>query len=219
MKLRLGRIPAHYYIFLSSLAVFLFSLQRNFSAAHDSITYLSHIAEGNHLFHPHHLLYNLVGRGWLLTGRFLFPRATDYILIEMLSAVFGSAVLTTCFLFFRNRAKLPAGFSSVATAVIAFSYGLWSYSTNIEVYAPPTFFSLLVLYTITSPVVNNSKLLQAALYMAFAILLHQVHVIVATCNCLLPGWQASPRTEDVNDDNVFFAGFCVYWFCIPARSL
>ena len=122
MKFRLGRIPAHYYIFFSSLALFLFSLQRNFSAAHDSITYLNHITEGRNLFHPHHLLYNLVGRCWLLAGRLLLPGATDYILIEMLSAVFGSALLTTSFLFFRNRAKLSAGISSIATAVVAFSY-------------------------------------------------------------------------------------------------
>jgi hypothetical protein len=178
MKLRLGRIPAQYYVFFSSLALFLFSLQRNFSAAHDSITYLNHITEGNHLFHPHHLLYNFVSRCGLLIGRFLIPGAADYILIEILSAVFGSAVLTTCFLFLRNRANLPAGFSSIATVVIAFSYGVWSYSTNIEVYAPSIWLSLLVLYTITSPVLNGRKLFQSALYTTLAILFHQVHVLL-----------------------------------------
>src|SRR4051812_6084757 len=105
MKFQLGRIPAQYFVFFSSLALFLFSLQRNFSAAHDSITYLNHIAEGTDLFHPHHLLYNLLARAWLLVGKFIFPGAADYIIIEMLSAIFGSGIVTTCFLFFRNRSK------------------------------------------------------------------------------------------------------------------
>ncbi|HSB92377.1 MAG TPA: hypothetical protein VLC28_04635, partial [Flavitalea sp.] len=178
MKLRLGRIPAHYFIFFSSLAVFLFSLQRNFSAAHDSITYLNHISEGNNLFHPHHLLYNFTARGWLLIGRLLMPAGSDYIIIEMLSALFGSALLTICYLFFRRRASLSATLSSLATVVIAFSYGVWSYSTNIEVYAMPTFFSILVLYTITNPVLGDRKLVEAGLYTTLAILFHQVHVLL-----------------------------------------
>lgn len=178
MKLTPGRIPAPAYIFVSALALFLFSLQRNFSAAHDSITYLNHIVAGKNLFHPHHLLYNLVARGWLLAGQAMLPLVKDYFIIESLSAVFGSGILTLCYLFMTRRLQLPSAYTSVVIAVIAFSYGVWSYSSNIEVYAPALFFAILVLYRITNSAAGRKYHLVTAIYLACAILFHQVHVLL-----------------------------------------
>src|SRR6476620_4049959 len=101
MKIRPGSIPAHFYIFLSALALYIFSLQQNFSAAHDSITYLNNIGSGKNLFHPHHLLYNFIAHYWLVFWQTIFPSARDYIVIEILSAIFGSACIAVCYLFLR----------------------------------------------------------------------------------------------------------------------
>jgi len=179
MKIRLGWIPAHFYIFLSALALYVFSLQQNFSAAHDSITYLNNISSGKNLFHPHHLFYNYIARSWLVFWQTLFPSARDYIVIEMLSAIFGSASVAVCYLFLRKRASVSGIYASLAVSVIAFSYGLWSYSSNIEVYAPPLFFSLLVLYQVTSVTLTERKVFATALYTVAAILFHQVHALLA----------------------------------------
>lgn len=178
MKHSLGRIPAHFYIFFSALALYLFSLQNNFSAAHDSITYLNSIVSGKDLFHPHHILYNFTARLWFLFLRFLFPAISDHLAIESLSAIAGSGVLVLCYLFFTRRFRLTATYSCIATAAIAFSYGVWSYSSNIEVYAPAIFFALLVIYRITKAGLDNRYVYVTAVYHALAILFHQVHVLL-----------------------------------------
>ena len=67
---------SYFFIYFSVLGLYLFSLQNNFSASHDAITYLNHITKGENLFHPHHLLYNAIVNVWLNVWHFIFPSSS-----------------------------------------------------------------------------------------------------------------------------------------------
>ena len=136
-------------VWLISYIFFLLTLANNFSASHDSINNLIGIVNGSHLFHPHHLLYHYYAYLWLKLFKIIFPAVSDPYLIESFTAIWGSGIISVCYLFFRNRFNLTQGLSLLAVTLIAFSYGTWFYSVNIEVYAPPIFFILCTLFIIT----------------------------------------------------------------------
>jgi hypothetical protein len=164
-------------VWLISYVFFLLTLANNFSASHDSINYLAGIVNGQHLFHPHHLLYHYYAHLWLLLFKNIFPGVPHYYLIESFTAVWGSGILAVCYLFFRNRFNLTHGLSALAIPLLAFSYGTWFYSVNIEVYAPPIFFILCSLFIITKKQPVDSDVWKVAILQSFAILFHQVNIL------------------------------------------
>lgn len=182
------RIPEHFYIFLGFLIFFLLTLASNFSGPHDSIGYLNGIVQGNALFHQHHLLYHFITHYWLVGARAILPAVPDYYLVEAYTALWGSGSLTIAYCFLRNRFNLPAGISLLSTAVIAFSYGMWFYSVNIEVYAPPMFFLLAALYKLSDRSFSQRDVWKLALLQSAAILFHQVHILFSA-TILLVLWQ------------------------------
>lgn len=169
---------SYFFIYFSVLGLYLFSLQNNFSASHDAITYLNHITKGEHLFHPHHLLYNAVVNVWLNLWHFIFPSIPLHYIIESFSAVSGSGIVLVCYIFFTRRFFLNYSASAVCSVIVAFSYGVWSYSTNIEVYAPSILFSLLVLLRLSKKEITNYDLLVISGLHILAILFHQVNVLL-----------------------------------------
>lgn len=164
-------------VWLISYIFFLFTLANNFSASHDSIHYLLGIVNGEHLFHQHHLLYHFYANTWLALFSNIFPSIADHYIIESFTAVWGSANLAICFLFFRNRFNLTTISSVIGVALIAFSYGTWFYSVNIEVYAPPVFFILCCLYIISRNESASSDVWKLAIVHSMAILFHQVNIL------------------------------------------
>jgi hypothetical protein len=80
-------------------------------------------------------------------------------------------------LFFRNRFNLTTGVSALAVTLIAFSYGTWFYSVNIEVYSPPLFFILCSLFIITKKDPQDADVWKLAILQSFAILFHQVNIV------------------------------------------
>lgn len=196
MMKTLNRIPGAVIVWVTSFVFFLLTLVNNFSASHDSINYLYHITKGEHLFHQHHLLYHFLANKWLgFWGNFfecegvsahlrlasmgegglLYCR--EHYLVESFTAFWGSCVLTIVYLFFRNRFFLTRSACLLGTAVIAFSYGTWFYSTNVEVYMPPIFFILWCLYILTSKDFGRSDIWKIAVLHSIAILFHQVNVL------------------------------------------
>ncbi len=169
---------SYFFIYFSVLGLYLFSLQNNFSASHDAITYLNHITKGEHLFHPHHLLYNAVVNAWLNIWHFIFPTIPLHYIIESFSAVCGSGIVLVCYIFFTRRFFLNYSTSAVCSVIIAFSYGIWCYSTNIEVYAPSILFSLLVLLRLSRKEIANYDLWVISGLHILAILFHQVNVLL-----------------------------------------
>ena len=110
-------------VWLMSYVFFLLTLANNFSASHDSINYLNGIVKGEHLFHPHHLLYHYYAHLWLLLFSKIFTGVPQHYIIESFTAVWGSGILAVCYLFFRVRFNLTHAVSPLAITLIAFSYG------------------------------------------------------------------------------------------------
>ena len=164
-------------VWVVSYIFFLLSLANNFSASHDSINYLNHIVKGEHLFHQHHLLYHFLANRWLQLFGPLFSTVPQHYIVESFTAFWGSGTLAVCYLFFRNRFYLAPLVSALGVAVIAFSYGAWFYSVNVEVYTPPLFFLLTSLYVITRKAPRKNDIWLIALLHSLAILFHQVNVL------------------------------------------
>jgi hypothetical protein len=167
------KIPAPLVVWVTSYIFFLFTLVNNLSASHDSVHYLIDILKGEELFHQHHLLYNILASKWM---QMLYGVPPQYA-VESFTAFWGSSALTIIYLFFRNRFYLSLPNAALGTAIIAFSYGVWFYSVNIEVYMPPLFFMICSLYVITKKNLELNDIWKIALLHSLAILFHQVNIL------------------------------------------
>lgn len=178
MKILLHQYKGFLLVYIAVLLFYLFSLQQNFSSSHDAITYLVHITEGKELFHPHHLVFNASAWVWLKALSYLLPGIEEYYIIEAFNALWGSGIILVCYLFFNRRFKKDSRYSAMASPVIAFSYGVWCYSTNVEVYAPSIFFSLLILYILSGENLEKKSVFRISFLHIIAILFHQVNVLL-----------------------------------------
>lgn len=169
---------SYLFIYITALLFFLFSLQDNLSASHDGISYLQHIVSGENLFHPHHLLYNAVARLWLLAGSAIFPSVEAHYIVESLNAFFGSANILLVYIILYRRAQVPLKLAAICSVLVAFSFGVWSYATNVEVYSCSIFFALLLILRISAPNFSRKYIVNLALIHLFAILFHQVNVLL-----------------------------------------
>lgn len=164
-------------IYCTALLFFLLTLSRNFSGPHDSIYYLNAITgpefSGNH----HHLLYHYSALIWFKIWHFILPQAAPYLILDSFSSLWGSGSLLVLYSLYRNRAGFSVKTSLLGLLPIAFSYGFWFYSTNIEVYAPLVFFVLLGIYIASKPGFNFRDWLSLAATSMLAILFHQVNVL------------------------------------------
>jgi|GEM_PF-2318186 len=128
-------------------------------------------------FHPHHLLYNPAG---LLLYRFISLFHADLNPIHallLLDALFGAAGAV---LFYRTALMLTRN-RLVASAVpigLAFSWGYWSHSQNVEVYVPSCFFLFLVLHLVLKRVIHDQRTQWVLPGLAFsaACLFHQANI-------------------------------------------
>jgi hypothetical protein len=194
---RRTKVPEQLVVFTGAFIFFLATLAANFSGPHDSIGYLNGIVSGKHLFHPHHLLYHFVTHYWFVFIKAILPGVKDYYLVEVFTALWGSGIMVITYNFFRNRFLLPILTSAIGITVIAFTYGPWFYSTNIEVYAPPMFFLLLALYIVSKNDFQRQDVWKVASLNILAILFHQVHVLFAVV-ILYKLWQERKRMNLVS---------------------
>src|SRR5215211_7077944 len=147
-KIRLAESP--FSVFVVFLVIYLLTLTANFTAPHDSMAYLNMLKTGEGLWHPHHLLYHVTSLQWLKFWKQFFPSVEDYRIVESYSSAWGAAVLAFVFVFFRKRFLLGTLTSWLCTAVVGFSYGIWFYSANVEVYMPSLFFTVWSLYILSA---------------------------------------------------------------------
>ncbi|HVK48485.1 MAG TPA: hypothetical protein VM488_11585, partial [Pseudobacter sp.] len=120
------KIPEQLLVFAGSLLFFLLTLAANLSGPHDSINYLNGIIKGGeHLSHPHHLLYHYSAYYWLHITSAIFPGIRDYYLVESFTAFCGSISMAIVYSFFRWRFNWKPWPSILFSSVIAFSYGMW----------------------------------------------------------------------------------------------
>ncbi len=175
-KIRLAESP--FSVFCVFLVIYLFTLTSNFTAPHDSMAYLNMLRTGEGLWHPHHLLYHVASLQWLNFWKHIFPRVEDYRLVESFSSVWGAAVLAMVFVFFRQRFGLGVLTSWLCTAVVGFSYGIWFYSANVEVYMPSLFFTTLSLYILSKKEWSSREVWRISLASSLAIVFHQMNILL-----------------------------------------
>lgn len=173
------KIPVQVWVFIGSLVFFLLTLAENFSGPHDSITYLNGIVDGHPLVNQHHLLYHYAAYCWMHFWHLLFPGVRDYFLIESFSAFWGSCSLAVVFSFFYRRFHFSVIASLASCLPVAFSYGFWFYSANIEVYAPPIFFILCALFIMSKPELSRTDWFKVIALHILAILFHQINILFA----------------------------------------
>jgi hypothetical protein len=165
-------------VFVVFLLVYLLTLTSNFTGPHDSMAYLEMLQSKQHLWHPHHLIYHKLSYYWLHLWKPVFPNTPEYFLVESFGSIFGAATLSIVFLFFRRRFLLSVLTSWLGTAIVGFSYGIWFYSVNVEVYAPSLLFTIWTLYVATRKNWNAKDVWLVAFLQSVAILFHQMNILI-----------------------------------------
>jgi hypothetical protein len=139
--------------------------------------YLDDLQKGIHLFPPEHILYHYTTFRLLAILKFVLPHAQDYYLVETLDAFWGCLGLTVIYRIFLNRMSMARSEAFLGTAVVAFSFGMWFYSSNIEVYMPPLFFLLYGLYLCTGEPLQPKGVILLIVVHCLAVLFHQSNVL------------------------------------------
>lgn len=167
--------------------LYLFTLTENFSATHDSIAYLNQLElDAQISWYSHHLLWHPLMKAWIS----LWPGSIAvYIRIEILHAICGMMLLMLFYYFVRRRFKLPLRTAYAATALPALSYGIWCYSTVVEVYIMPLCALMGCLLFLTSPNPRIRTNIGAIVCLALAILFHQSHILFIPVFFLGVYWQ------------------------------
>lgn len=165
-------------IFLFFFAFYLINLTYNFSSASDGITYLNEFESSTNLFQPHHLFYHLTTYVWFKCIHFILPFLDNNYIIESINILWGAGALTVFYLILRHRFQLPANKAFIGTLLPGFSFGVWFYSTNIEVYAPPLFFIFVIVYLLSKPVLTRKDIWLIIFSHVLVILFHQVSVLL-----------------------------------------
>ncbi len=165
------------FLFCAALAMYLASISRNLSLAHDSITYINDLDAGVNLFHPHHLLYHVAAFGWLRLWRQFGVSAPSEVIVAALNSVFGALTLCILYLFARHRLRLDRGAASLAVGLPAVSFGFWFYSAVVEVYLPALFFMAWTAYLLAGDDFDSRLLARVGLLHAVGTLFHQLNIL------------------------------------------
>jgi hypothetical protein len=179
MKNILSKIPNTIYVFLFFFTFFVLNLTSNFSGPHDSMGYLNDLQKGRDLFPAHHLLYHYMDFQILHFLRHIFWYTADYYLVEMIDTFWGCLGLAVLYKIFSHRMNMTSTESFFGTAVAAFSFGMWFYCSNIEVYMPPLFFLLFGLYLCMKNQLQSRDVLLLTFVHCLAVLFHQANVLFA----------------------------------------
>lgn len=161
-----------YYCFLILGLVYLLFPTQN--ANIDSWYYAACVKHNHELINSHHLLYNLIGRGWY---NFLSFFLNDIEAINALNRMNAIAATLILFVFYHillllSKETKQALWLSLFCGV---SFGFMRYATDAETYILPLLFSLVSTYFFMR---ENMKyhLLWSALFSVIAILIHQLHL-------------------------------------------
>ena len=128
------------------------------------------------LFEPHHLLHNAFI--YILSYPFhqLFPKIDHLALAKIWNSIFSC--LTLCVLYAVLKLLNPKKENSLLYIVlVAFSFGVWRFSTESEFYIVPILFSLLGSLFFLKYLIKNkiSYIFLSGFFAAFACVFHQIH--------------------------------------------
>jgi hypothetical protein len=134
----------------------------------DGIEYSLGIASGENMWHPHHLLFIPINH-WLYQLIAIFGLDPDpFWVAQFHNAVFGGLSVGAFYRIQRNIWEKDH-LKWLFVAAFLFSYGFWTFSTQIEVYVPGLCFLLLLLAGGSQPM--------RVFYLGMAVLYHQVNVL------------------------------------------
>ncbi len=149
----------------------LYALGANTNSSLDAWSYAADVSNGENLFPPHHLIYNLLGYIWVTVINF-FIDADALGLLKLLNAAFSTAILFILF----KLLKLINGNSKVIfplVALVGSCWGIMRYATENETYIVPLFFSLLGSFFLMKGE-SKKDIIFSGLFAALATLFHQV---------------------------------------------
>lgn len=158
-----------YFLAIFFFLLYAFGATNNSSL--DAWAYAADISSGDNLFPPHHLLYCLLGYLWVAVTN-IFVDADVLLLLKLLDAVFGVAILFVLFRLLRffsdnNRQNL------LLVALVGSSWGIMRFATENETYIVPLFFSLLGSFFLMRGE-SKKDIVFSGLFAALATLFHQV---------------------------------------------
>ena len=125
-------------------------------------------------FHPHHLLYLTLARGFLWLSKVLIPHSPDpFFPLQLMSVLFGaSSVFLVGYIVLQRTGSTVR--ACVLAAMFALSQAVWRFSTEVEVMLPALFFCLCAVAMVARRAVRRPNLPALALLTAIAILIHQI---------------------------------------------
>jgi len=141
------------------------------NSSSDAIGYAADVRWNMDLLSPHHLLYNVMGRGIYLAVISVIPDTGALQILQAMNAVLaGIALLFTGMLLLKKGKQdwiLPV------MVLMASSYGLMRYATENETYIAPLAFAMAAWYWLVAERYGSLPL--AAASAAIAMLLHQTY--------------------------------------------
>lgn len=194
-----------YIVFIISITFYLvYSLPEILTI--DSLSYAYSVREGENLFHPHHLIYNVTARGFYLLLQSVSPDVDAIFAMQLHNIIYAVLLVHVTFLFLRKTGT--AFWRSVfGAATIAVSYELWRMTGACEVYVPSIFFSVWLLYYLYNADLTfnfrNSVLLPFIL--ALSILYHQLGILLCPALFIL-GWMKEKKTGIITVTYIILTG-------------
>lgn len=191
-------------IFCGIAAIYLLTLSQNQAIAHDGIIYSTKAKEGVWVFHPHHLLYHVFTLGIVKSLRLIGISWEVFLVISAVNSFFGAGLITIIVKMLVEHYSFDKIYAITAVSIIAFSYGVWYYSTCVEVYIIPLFFAVLSFYFYTK---NPNDVAKISISASLATLFHQTYVF------LLLVYAINYIVQKSNYKNLLYFGL-IYVFCV-----
>lgn len=160
-------------------ALYSLTLSESHSTAEDALGYVIEVnlGFGPNLFHPNHLLFNLICWAVWETSKFLGYSGDAGPIIQIINALAGSLTVTVLF-FTARRIFDDVALSATIAAALAVSYAFWFYSVETDTYILPLFFVLLAFRVFLETYHDNALggVAAIAALLAIATLIHQQYV-------------------------------------------
>jgi len=142
--------------------------------AHDSIAYLYELTSTRPVWYSHHLLWHVLAQG---LGRVSHPLLSLEDAVIGINSLSGAGVIAIVYTYYKNRLAMYTKNALILASAVTVSYGVWTYSTVVEVYMLPLFWILLSLYLISQSLITSTSLMLTGLSHVLAVLFHQSHIL------------------------------------------
>ena len=141
----------------------------------DALDYAYGVKRGHNLFHPHHLLYNAVGRALYVAVSALHPVDALSLLASQNAVVTAASVGLMCLLLFRVTQRLSVSIG--LCLLFAGLRGVTAMATSVEVYPATTLFELCAISLwLLRPVPSLGTLAAMGICCGLCALFHQTGI-------------------------------------------